>query len=254
LNRTIVIHQPNYLPYLGYFQKASLADVFVFFDTAQFSRGDFSNRNRIRTPKHDGWQWLTLPVGKHRNKRIIDLEITDPDIFEKHAKTIRAVYEKAPFFDETICWLVGHRRIVSSLSYFNSNLITYLFQQLGILDQLEIEYASGLSFECGKKIRLGTDGLIDIIEMAWPEARYISGDGGKGYLEEDKFKETNIELGYLDYETWQYPQIHSGFVPDLSVIDAVFNVGYDAVRKRLTQEKQKWLKKHEGKKEQAVLA
>lgn len=219
----VAIHQPNYLPYPGFFAKLFLSDIFVIYDTAQFTRGDFINRNRIRTFSYNGYMWLTLPVGKKnfKNVPINQVEIRDEKIFKKHAETLRVFYSKAPYFDEKICqWVeTAHK----NLSKHNIFLIKQLAQNLNIKHPRIL-----LSSELKLPSATGTQSLLNIVKAVNGDT-YISGTGAKAYLDEQIFQKENIKLLYLDYKPIIYPQIHPGFVENMSIVDAIFNVGWENV-------------------------
>jgi hypothetical protein len=218
----VAIHQPNYLPYPGFFAKLSLSDVFVIYDTAQFTRGDFINRNRIRTFSFNEFIWLTLPVGKRNFKGvpINQVEIRDKDVFERHSRILRTMYSKAPFFDERICEWV--RTPHQNLAEHNFFLIERLVENLNMKCP-KIVFSSELNIPFRSR---KTQALIDIIKAVKGD-EYISGSGAKNYLEEHLFQQENINLAYLNYEPIKYPQIHPGFVENMSVIDAIFNIGWE---------------------------
>src|SRR5882762_3147138 len=91
-------HQPVYLPWLGLFHKIALADLFCYFDIAQYQTKDFNNRNRIKT--HDGNMWLSVPVESknHFEKRVGEIGIVQSGWQRKHLKSIQIAYQKAPYF------------------------------------------------------------------------------------------------------------------------------------------------------------
>src|SRR3989338_1301971 len=97
----VTIHQPQYLPWLGYFNKADHADVFIILDDVQFKKNDWQNRNRIRTSQ--GWQWLTVPIFHDFGQKITEVRINNNDNWrETHLKAIILNYGRAPFFDDYI--------------------------------------------------------------------------------------------------------------------------------------------------------
>jgi len=222
----IAIHQPNYLPYPGFFAKAALCEIFAFYDTAQFTRGDFINRNKIRTFSLNDAIWLTLPVGKKKYEGvpISEVRIKDDTIFDKHRKTIEGMYSRAPFFDQELCDYVstGHE----FLAEHNISLIKCILQKLDIEPKLV----------CSSKLeiprRCGTAGIIDIVK-ALNGTEYISGLGAKTYLEEEKFQRESINLYYANYQSIRYTQLHPGFVENLSIIDAAFNISWKALALKL---------------------
>lgn len=225
----VAIHQPNYLPYPGFFVKLFLSDIFVIYDTAQFTRGDFINRNRIRTFSYNGYMWLTLPVGKKNFKDvpINQVKIADKGIFEKHSKTLMAMYSRAPFFDKEMCEIVETPH--KNLAEHNIFIIKYIIEKLK-LNKPRLILSSNLKIE----IRRATEGLIDIVKAVGGKV-YISGQGAKTYIQPELFKKENIDLVFIDYKPWRYPQIHPGFVENMSIIDAIMNIGWRCVTKRLKE-------------------
>lgn len=227
----VAIHQPNYLPYPGFFAKLFLSDIFVIYDTAQFTRGDFINRNRIRTFSYNGYMWLTLPVGKKNFKGvpINEVKIADKEIFKKHSKTLMAMYSKAPYFDTEMCEVVGTPH--ENLAEHNLFIIKYIIEKLKLNKPKLV-----LSSELKTDIRQATEGLIDIVKAVGGKV-YISGQGAKSYLQPELFKQEKINLVFVDYRPWKYPQIHPGFVENMSVIDVIFNIGNQAVADKLKEVK-----------------
>ncbi len=215
---TIGIHQPNYLPWLGYFEKMRWCDTFVILDNVQFEKNGFTNRTKIKTPR--GEQWLTLSVKRNFPQLIKDVELANfQKDTERHLKAIELNYKKAKGFETAFPiiqkmfkteWL--------SLSGFNIYLIGLLVK--GLLVQPKIEIASQYNFE-GKS----TDLLINICKHFKADT-YLSGDGGKKYQDEDKFKKAGIKLEYLNYVPKEYPQLWGNFIPNLSIIDYLLNADY----------------------------
>ena len=216
----MAIHQPNYLPYPGFFAKLLACDLFVIYDTAQFTRSDFINRNRIRTFSPNGWLWLTLPVGKKdfKNIQIRNVQINEEDVFRRHGALIKSTYSKTPFFDKSFCDAISKVHI--NLSEHNVFLIRNILGKLAI-EKPQLILASEI--DC--QIRPSTQGLIDITK-ALGGTEYISGIGGNAYLQPKSFKQESIKCSFLNYKPIQYQQMHPGFVPDMSLIDAAFNVGW----------------------------
>ncbi len=91
------VHQPNYLPYLGFFDKASRCDIFILYDSTQFKKNDWQNRNRLCTKEE--WQWISIPVLHNFGQKIFETKI-DPNrkSLKSNWQTIRTIYGKAPFF------------------------------------------------------------------------------------------------------------------------------------------------------------
>ena len=134
---TLVAHQPEYLPYLGFFYKAKRADKFIFVDHVQFQKEGFQNRNRIRTgPGLDGWTWLIIPVlGKGKMlQKINEVEIDNSRLWaKKHWKSIYFNYKNAPFFNKYKDFFEQiYSKKWEKLADFNEAIICYLFEQLDI--------------------------------------------------------------------------------------------------------------------------
>lgn len=221
----VAIHQPNYLPYLGFFHKLAESDVLVLYDTAQFSKNEYHNRNRIKTPR--GSQWITVPVHSPFGKAIRDVEIDRSKPWaEKHLLSLRANYSRAPHFATLIGILSEHLGAKwTRLADLNSTLVRRLAELLGV--RAKLVHASALS------IRPGLSPTEKILEMVRSVGgtTYLSGPGGRNYLEVSRF--TEIELAYDDFIHPEYPQLFGPFVPSLSVVDAIFNCGVDRVRSML---------------------
>ncbi|MCM8763130.1 MAG: WbqC family protein, partial [Candidatus Omnitrophica bacterium] len=184
------VHQPQYIPWLGYFDKIAKSDCFVFLDQVQFKEREFQNRNKIRTK--DGWIWLTVPVvskGKGRQK-ICDVLISNDFSWAKqHLRSLQVWYsgseffnEYFPFFEETFSkrW--------EKLMELNVYIIDYFLKQLAITTPIYFESKLGIS-------GTSTGRIIEICKKMKADV-YLSGVGGKDYLEEEKFKEAGIELVY----------------------------------------------------------
>lgn len=220
----VAIHQPNYLPYIGFFQKMALSDVFVILDDVQFSKDSYTQRTKIRSK--DGVILLTIPINKKYNfKSIKDILLPeDENWLKKHKLSIIANYSKCKYVDNKfIKHYFSNLDKLETLTEFNEFGIHYLKDQFGI--KTKIVRASEL---CSSNLK-STDLLINIVENLGGDF-YISGIGGKKYLKEEKFLEHNINLEYFEFENLEYPQRWKGFEPYLSAIDLLFNLGPDSVK------------------------
>ncbi len=213
----VAIHQPNYLPYLGFFHKMFLADVLVLYDTAQYSKNDFHNRNRIKTPK--GLTWLTIPVRRPtgREIRAVQSDESKPWAID-HWRAIRANYARARFFDsyagevETL-----YREPPLTLAAINRPLIEFLAGALRI--ERKIVWAS--------EIDVSEEGspsgkLAELTRRAGGDT-YLSGPSGPGYLDRDQFVGLEVRLQEFHHPT--YPQLWGKFIPQASALDALMNLG-----------------------------
>ena len=212
----VSIHQPNYLPYLGFFHKMANSDVLVLYDTAQFSKNDYHNRNRIKTPR--GAEWLTVPVRRPLLRTIGEIEVARGPWPEKHRMTLEANYRRSPFFFSFINELSSEwSRTGALLALMNAGLIARVARWLKI--ETRVIPASRLSVA---ETTNPTEKILHLVEECGGDT-YLSGQGGRSYLDESKF--SRIALRYDPFVVSEYPQQFGTFVPNLSIVDAIFNCG-----------------------------
>ena len=216
----IAIHQPNYIPWIGYFDKMAKSDIFVLFDDVQFPRGkEFANRNRIKTPQ--GALWLTVPVkNKGSILKINEIEINnDIDWNIKHQKTIKTFYTNSPFFHE---YEQKFENILldkwTKLCNLNVELIKLIVSILKI--DTKLVFSSELKAE-GE----GTEKILNILKLL-DANEYLTthGPGAQRYLDEDIFRKNSIKLLFHDFKHPVYSQLFGEFIPNLSICDLLFNV------------------------------
>ncbi len=220
----VAIHQPNFLPWLGYFYKMAQCDVFVLLDNVQYTKNSFINRNRIKTPQEA--MWLTVPVKiKGRFGQLIkDVEITNKvDWRKKHLGTLETNYRKAEFFEPVFqslkaIYFIGDW---NNLCELNIRLLEWTLSLLKL--EKKLVRASDLNVE-GESTQL----LINIVKKLGGNI-YLSGFGGAKYQEEELFKKAGVTLTYYAFEHPVYPQLWAGFVPNLSIIDLLFNCGPESL-------------------------
>lgn len=215
------IHQPNYLPYLGFFDKLRKSDVFVIYDDAQFTKGDFQHRNKIRI--YHGWKWLTVPVEKKnipinqiKIKNEVELEGTTWQ--EAHLKEIHDNYRKAPYYPslgKDIQWIYNQE--YDTLIDINMKLIEFLMKSFEI--ETKIVYSSEFGFTSKS-----TERLVDLVSSIGGDV-YLSGPMGKDYLDMQLFEKKDIEVVFQDFRHPIYQQQYNGFEPYMSAIDLLFNIG-----------------------------
>lgn len=216
----VAIHQPNYLPWLGYFRKIATADVFVFLDDVQFSKNGYTNRVQILA---DGKpRWLTVPVSAHLGDPINQVRPARHDWPQAHLDTLRARYKSAPAF-RTVWPKI--REFFSDLpdadiGTINRHLVIRLAEMLGLA--CRFVSASELSTGTAK----GDDRLVALVASVAPGACYFSGKGGAKYQDPEKFRRAGLDFRYLDFEHPRYDQGAGDFVPGLSVMDAAFRLGW----------------------------
>ena len=213
----IAIHQPNYLPWIGYFDKLDQVDKFVLLDTAIHSKSEFINRNKIKTPQ--GSLWLTVPL-KNKEKPINELQIASYLNWQSsHWKAIESNYKKSAFW-KTYC--DGFQKIYGvkweNMATLNNTLIKYIKGLLNIKTEILLE--SDFQLDFGK----GTSRNMNIVNYLGGDI-YVSGVGARSYNDESEFNKNDIELVYQDFQHPVYPQRWGNFQPNLSIIDMLFNCG-----------------------------
>lgn len=215
----VAIHQPEHLPWIGFFEKMLRADLFVLLDNVQFSKGDFQNRNRVKGAR--GAQWLTVPVVQRFPQKINEVLVVGDNWREKHWKTLRSCYARSSYF-ETFAPLFEdfYRRSWLKLVDLNVAAIELIARSLGIEKKWVL--ASELLVS-GQK----SDLVLDICKTVGASA-YYSGKAGSTYLDREAFRRAGVEIVVQNFEHPTYDQLfmkERGFVPNLSTLDLLFNCG-----------------------------
>lgn len=228
---TVVITQPTYMPWLGYFEQMAAADDFVILDTVQFTKQSWQSRNRIKGAG-GAPLWLTVPIASHPlDTPIHDIRIapTPPKWRRKHLKSIEASLNGAPYFHRVFprieAWLGMEFAHLVDLNVAGIKLFADL---LGLAPRLHRASEMGVG---GRRSHL----LLDILDRLGADDYYAS-LGSQVYLEADRplFEAAGIAIRYQDWEHPRYPQRGPGFVSHLSVVDALMNIGPDATRRLIT--------------------
>ena len=221
----VVILQPSYIPWRGYFDQIRRADLFVFYDDVQYDRRGWRNRNQIKTAQ--GKQWLTVPVhtkGVRREVLIKDVRINWSTPWAKtHLKALTFAYNKSPYFRDYLPLLeFFYSRHDECLADLTIETTILLSRELGIASTrfLRSSEVSGIT---GSK----TERLIQILKAVGAK-HYVSGPSARDYIEQQKFEEAGITLEYMEYNYPKYPQLHPPFDPYVSILDLLFMTGKDA--------------------------
>jgi len=229
----VAIHQPNYLPYVGFFHKLSLADTFVIMDDTQYDK-KFTNRNKIKVPGN--WIWLTVPINK-KHKFVANkiVEINNEENWQSdHFEKINRSYSNSEFFKKN--YKTFFEKIYSKkwdhLFTLNYELIIQLIDWLDI--KIEVIKESELNINGNS-----TDRLVNISKKIGAET-YVSGIGGKEYMNKKMFETNNIKIEYQNFKCPIYKQVfNSEFIPNLSIIDLLFNIGPKSLSKLKQNEDKK---------------
>lgn len=218
----ISAHQPAYNPWLGYFHKILISDIFVIMDDVQFEKGSFINRNKIY--QKPAGMMLTIPCSTkdYKNKAIKSINVSNLIWKEKHLKSIYQTYSKAPYFD------IVYSMVEEAINFDGNLLINYtnaLFFK--IIDYLKIKtqiiLASDMNLT-GKKL-----GYVVELTRQLNGKTFVFGVQGKDYADIDILKQANIRAVFQDYQHPVYPQKSEPFIPFLGILDLLFNVAADNV-------------------------
>ena len=223
MRKIVAIHQPNFLPWLGYFDKLARADVFVFLDNVQLQRTGGSYTNRVEMIISGRRNWVTVPISRQAEQRdrISEARIVERSPWRRKIKSaIEQSYAKAPHFAETMPHIA---RILDNrddrLASFNTDAIKQLSQIVELGGRLVVN-ASALDVSGS-----GTDLLIAIVR-AVGGTTYLCGGGATGYQEDEKFAAAGLTLEYQNFQHPVYPQVAArAFSAGLSIIDALMNCG-----------------------------
>ncbi len=213
-------HQPNYLPWLGYFHKMMSCDLFVILDDVHHSKGAITSKNIIKSP--EGTRLLSVPTARKKNF-IKDVKIiNESNWFKKHWKSLQTCYARASYWKEyKKLFLPIYEDPGENLADLNLRLIKVIRELLDI--RTPIAHSSDIPGLTGKK---GTK-IINICKHFGADI-CLSGVGARIYNDDAEFKKNNLRLVYQDFKHPIYPQLWGGFMPNMSAVDLIFNCGPDS--------------------------
>lgn len=213
-------HQPNYLPWLGFFDKMFQCDVFIILDDVQYEKQGFTNRNKVKT--FQGIKWLTVPV-KHVGHPLAVNEVqisnaSEPDWAKRHWLTLKQNYCKAPFWEKYAVFFEDiYKKNWTKLFDLNMCLIRGIMRFLNIHTPLVLSSSLGVY---AKK----SEGALARCKAVGADTLF-SGTGAKAYLNLEEFKREGIKVVFQDFQYPIYTQLHGDFAPNLSVVDYLFCTG-----------------------------
>jgi len=231
----IAIHQPQYLPWLGYLAKWDAADLFVILDVVQYEKNGWQNRNRIKTG--DGVRWLTVPVHARLGTPIADVTIDSSQAWPaRHLRAIEQAYARAPGLAERRAALRAfYARPWTRLSPLATDSARWLAEALGITTPLRL--ASELLPAATPTTATGR--LVALCRAVGADA-YLAGEHGSDYMDLGEFAAAGIEVLAQRYEHPVYPQVHGDFVPHLSALDLLLTAGERALA--ILREGNRWIR------------
>lgn len=217
----VSIHQPNYLPWGGYFFKIINSDLFVFLDDAQFSKNSFINRTKVT--HNNEYAWLSIPIRFNLGESILQVKLAQEDWQLRHLSKIQNIYRNAPYFKEN--WK-DIEQLFQSLKHpnlrdINKTIILTLADWLNI--NINYFFSSNFKNTLGLKAE---DRLIDIIKQCRSN-KYLSGIGAKKYQNESKFITQKIKVIYSNFFEIEKRFIRKSrkLLPGTSILDFIFYLG-----------------------------
>ncbi len=223
----VVILQPSYIPWRGFFDQVRKADLFVFYDDVQYDKRGWRNRNRIKTPS--GPQWLTIPVlargAQTEHIPIHQIRVCWDEPWNRaHWKSIQMAYAKAPCFKQYAPALeelyAGHPEFLAD---FTIDLTVHLARALGIAHTQFLRSSQIPGVEGAK-----TERLISVLQKVGA-THYISGPSAQDYIEDELFASAGISLEYMAYDYPEYEQLYPPYDPQVSILDLIFMQGPKAL-------------------------
>lgn len=224
----VSMHQPDYLPWLGYFNKIAVSEAFIFFDTAFYSHSGFHDSNKIKTS--NGWAYLTIPMAHSEDqKRLMDtmLPLANTRWVAKHWKSLQLNYTRAPYWQEHAPFFEDLYKNIGrfkTLADLNIHIIEYMSRAFGI--QTPFHRASVLGVD--PELR-STEAILQIIKKVGA-TEFLAGPSGKKYLVKERFAEEGVKLHFQEYHEPEHPQLFPPYIPGLSAVDLLFNEGPHAMR------------------------
>lgn len=213
----VSIRQPGYLPYVGFFKKIQSCDIFVYLDDVQYERGDWDNRNQIKTS--DGSLFLTVPIHNKLGQKLKDAKIVSThDWQKKHLEGIKNNYQRCDYFStywDDVSSIISNNW--EKLIDLNLELIEYFNKKL----DLQTKTVRSSSFDISNS---GSEKLLKICQKL-NASIYLSGELGKNYLDEDLFNQNNIDVIFEKFQHPVYTQRFDDFIPNMTILDLLFNEG-----------------------------
>jgi len=213
----VAIHQPQFLPWLGYLDKIDRADLFVLLDSVQFKKNEWQNRNRIRTAQ--GSQWLTVPVRHNFGQPIKDVRISQTtDWRAKHLKSLEMHYAQAAHREPALAGLHAlYRQSWDRLTDLNVAVLQWLLGEFGIKTPLRLSSDMRLPED-------PTERLIEICRTVGATS-YLAGAGARDYMDFKKFEAAGISVEMQDFRHPVYRQCYEPFLPGMAAIDLLLTCG-----------------------------
>ncbi len=221
------VHQPNFIPWIGYFHKIACSDIFILLDQVQYPRGkSVANRNKIKTI--NGVVELVVPISKPKGNEgkinYNELSFADPQWYVKILKTIYYSYSKSPYFTEVYVW-IEHLFQMTNFCEMNIRFIEELTLKLKL--NTIIKKQSEFNLDTALK---NNDLIIALCQIN-QATEYLSGTGAKAYNDQEMYNSNSIKLSYTNFKHPVYQQLYGEFESNLFILDVLFNLGFEETSK-----------------------
>lgn len=217
----VAILQSNYIPWKGYFDIIAKVDRFIFHDDLQYTKGDWRNRNKIKS--HSGVTWLTIPCGTDEKRLICDVALVDSSWQKKHWAMLYNAYAKSPYF--------SYYRDVFEEIYLGNKWLNLSDMNQYIIKKITIEILGvDVIFDDSRHYNLQHKKGSRVVELLHKvgATKYLSGPAAKDYINSNEFSASKIELEWMSYDDYpEYPQLFPPFCHHVTILDLLFNVGCD---------------------------
>lgn len=251
MSKTCVVMQPTYIPWVGYFDLIDLSDVFVFYNDVQFLKRSWQSRNQIKTI--NGTQFLTIPtLTTNRDNLINEVKFcNDTHWAKKHLTSLFLSYKKSTYFEETFPFIEG--LLMEEYEFFqdfNMGIIKEICAKIGISTPFV------MSSDLTKTNAIKDHRLLEIcLELNCDT--YVSTPGSSDYIElinpEGAFRNSQVQLLYHNYSPVTYPQNFGSFISHLSIVDLLFNVGFNNALTVIKNGRKQFLKSNDLPKKQEAI-
>lgn len=223
--KTVVIHQPDFLPYLGFFERLLHADLFIVLDHVRLSKRGWVHRDKIKTAS--GESWISVPLrGLKESTLINQADIDRNALYHKIPRLIVSAYRQAPYFDDVYpaveeIFAADFTKLADLNMAFLKLLFGWMAIDVPMLVSSTMQVTSAKSAMNAELVQKAGGGV------------YLSGMGAKAYHEQEAFDALGIEVVWRDFRHPIYPQLYGEFIPFLSTLDALFNCGIEGTGKLL---------------------
>lgn len=216
----VAIHQPNYLPWIGYFHKIAQCDIFIFLDDVSYSKGSYTNRVKVLGAGVE--RWLSIPVSAKLGENINVIRPAKPNWQESHISVLANYYAKSECFK--VAW-PKLKDILSNPPNGNLDCINRcLVEAISAELDLACKFIPSSDYKTGNLT--GDERLVSLLTQVAPNGTYLSGKGANVYQDPKKYRAAGFGFQYLDFDHPQYRQLSEEFIPGLSIIDLILNVGW----------------------------